>query len=302
MTQKASQPNWISPMLATLEKRPFFEKGWIFEKKFDGIRCLVFAKGDTIKMYSRNHKLINNTYPEILTSLATLSAKNYIIDGEIVTEEGKLNSFSKLQTRMHRISPTKKMQLTFFIFDLLYFDNQDLRKLPLEERKKHLKHLLKFNRVARFCSHRSTNGKGFYQQVIKKGFEGVIAKRKDSTYKSKRTRDWLKFKAVNDDDFIIGGFTKPQGSRKGFGALLIGFYQKGKLRYAGKVGTGFSEEMLMFLSKKLEKLTAKESYFSDSIKEKNVTYVKPKLIAKIAFTERTKDKKLRHPSFLGLKI
>jgi len=193
------------------------------------------------------------------------------------------------------------MQLTFFIFDLLYFDSRDLRKLPLEERKKHLKHLLKFNKVARFCSHRLTNGRAFYQQVTKQGFEGVIAKRKDSTYKSKRTRDWLKFKAVNDDDFIIGGFTKPQGARKGFGALLVGFYQKGKLRYAGKVGTGFSEEVLMLLSKKLEKLTSKKSYFTDSIKEKNVTYVKPKLVAKIAFTERTKDKKLRHPSFLGLR-
>lgn len=295
------QPNWISPMLATLVKNPFFEKGWLFEKKFDGIRCLVFFKNKKIKMYSRNHKLINHTYPEILEKLSSRSSKDFIIDGEIVVGQGKLGSFSKLQTRMHRLSPEKKLFLSFFVFDLLYFDHQNLQKLPLIERKQHLKKVFTFNRTVRFCSHRITNGKSFYKKVTKEGFEGVIAKKINSTYKSKRTRDWLKFKAVNDEDFIIGGYTKPQGSRIGFGAVLIGFYKNKKLKYAGKVGTGFSEETLHLLSKKFDKLKSDKSYFTDPIENKNVTFLKPKLVAKITFTEWTKDNKLRHPSFLGLR-
>lgn len=295
------QPSWISPMLATLVDEPFSKQGWLFEKKFDGVRCLVFVKDQTIKLYSRNKKLMNRTYPEIVKGLERYKKMNFIMDGEIVFKQGKVEHFSALQARMHKLTPTERVHLNFFAFDLLYYQGKDLRKLPLIERKKLLKSKFLFSVPIRYTSHILTSGESAFKKMIKQGWEGVIAKKSHAPYESKRGRYWLKFKAVNQQEFVIGGYTTPQRSRIGFGALLIGFYENKKLKYAGKVGTGYSEKLLSSLSKKLKKIEIKTSPFATPIQEKNAHFVSPKLVCECGYTEWTKNHKLRHPRFLSLR-
>lgn len=301
MPVKKKQPSWIAPMLATLVDKPFSKRGWLFEKKFDGVRCIVFMKDQTVKLYSRNKKLMNQTYPEIVKGFEKYKKINFIMDGEIVFKQGKIEHFSPLQSRMHRFSFIEEKNLNFFAFDLLYYLDNDLRNLPLIERKKLLKSKFSFSIPIRYTSHIVTFGVNAFKKITKQGWEGVIAKNSQAPYLSKRGRYWLKFKAVNQQEFVIGGYTKPQKSRVGFGSLLIGFYENKKLKYAGKVGTGYNEELLMYLSKKLKKIEIKTSPFINPIKEKNAHFVSPKLVCECGYTEWTKDHKLRHPRFLSLR-
>ncbi len=293
---KGRQPSWISPMLATLHKKPFSDSDWIFEKKLDGIRCLVFSKDGKIKMMSRNKIALNTTYPHISNALEKNKNLNFIIDGEIVYERGKLNSFAMLQ----KLDKTKVKKTRLFVFDIIFLNGFDLTRLPLIKRKEILKKSFKFSQVLSFMTYRKTNGSAYFKQVVSQGFEGIIAKKKNSEYLSKRTREWLKIKSVNRQEFVICGFTSPEGSRKGFGALLLGFYKNNKLQYAGKVGTGFDDKELTSLYAKLKSIVVKSSPFE---KEPNVkaNWVRPKFIAECSFTEWTDENKLRHPSYLGLR-
>lgn len=304
--EKRLQPNWISPMLATLVDTPFSHKDWLFEKKFDGVRCLAFRKGNDLILYSRNKKNMSNTYPEILHALDKQKCQSFIIDGEIVAESGKLKSFSKLQNRMNILSAETaskiRVKVAYYVFDILYLNGFDLRSVPLIERKKILKSALSFGGPIRYTSHTLKEGERFFKAACKKGWEGAIAKRADSKYLSKRSREWLKFKAVLSQEFIICGYTAPQGSRIGFGALLIGYYEKGELRYAGKVGTGYDTDLLLKLTKKLRSIEREKSPFSENLKIQGAHWVRPSLLCEIGFTEWTNDGKLRHPRFLGLRM
>ena len=205
---------------------------------------------------------------------------------------------------MHVRVPDKallKIKVSFVVFDMLYARGALLTKLPLLERKKILKSSSIFSARVKYLPHRVEHGERFFKEAAKKGWEGLIAKRADGKYLSKRSRDWLKFKCKVTQEVVICGFTKPQGSRVGFGALLIGYFKKGVLKYGGKVGTGYDTALLEALSKKLKRLERKTSPFKTDIKEKNVHWVEPKLIAKVAFTEWTQAGRLRHPVFLQLK-
>lgn len=303
--KKKAQPAFVSPELATLVNEPFSDKNWIFEKKLDGVRCIVVRKGDKITLYSRNRKKMNQTYPELIEPLKKQNAKSYIVDGEIVTEKGKLGSFSKLQGRMNiqqaSKAALKKTPVSLYLFDLIYLEGYDFRKVPLLERKKALKKALSYRGRIHFTSHRLKEGEKYFREACKRGWEGVIAKKARSIYLSKRTRDWLKFKGTNEQEFIICGYTPPSGSRVGFGALLIGYYEGKKLRFAGKVGTGYDTEMLKSLGKKLQSIEKSKSPFSEDVRIKGAHYVQPTLVCQIGFTEWTLDKKLRHPRFLGLR-
>jgi bifunctional non-homologous end joining protein LigD len=302
--KKIGQPTWISPELATLIKEPFSDPDWIFEKKFDGVRCIVVRRDGKVTLYSRNKKKMNQSYPELIKPFLSQKRKQFIIDGEIVTDQGKLGSFSKLQERMHRLDPKEKLKripVVMYVFDLLYLDGYDLRKSPLLQRKKVLEKAFSFKAKIHFTEHVIKQGESFFSKVCKKGWEGVVAKKKDSEYQSKRTRQWLKIKGFNRQELIIVGYTDPAGSRVGFGSLLLGYYDKGKLCYAGKVGTGFDRKFLQMLSQKLKKLERKKSSLGVNIKEKGAHFVRPTLVCEIAFTEWTSDGKLRHPSFLGLR-
>lgn len=303
--RKKRQPTWISPELATLVKEPFSKKGWLFEKKFDGVRVIVVKKGDRVSLYSRNKKKMNVTYPELLPYFRKQKAEEFIVDGEIVAGEGKLGDFSKLQGRMgiqkEEKARSRGISISVYLFDILFLEGYDFRRVPLLQRKKVLKKALSFEGKLHYTSHLVTKGKAFFERVCKKGWEGAIAKDCHSIYTSKRTKKWLKFKGSNRQEFIICGFTDPAGSRMGFGSLLIGYKKGKKIIYAGKVGTGFNDETLNKLGKKLRSLEKKKSPFDDPISVKKAHYVKPTLVCEIAFTEWTSDGKLRHPSFLGLR-
>ena len=305
--KKKKQPEWMSPMLAKLTHDVFSDEEWIFERKLDGERCLVFKNGSEVNIMSRNKKNLNDTYPEIVSALKKQRTGNFIADGEMVAFEGKITSFSELQKRMHLQNKDEiknsKTKVYFYFFDLMFLKDQDLTKLPLIERKKILDKIISFKDPLRFTAHRNESGEKFYEEACKKKWEGLIAKKADSHYVHSRSSHWLKFKCENQQEFVIGGYTDPQGERKGFGALLLGFYEDGKLQYAGKVGTGYTDKMLEDLHSKMSKIETDEPEFEENkdLPAKNVHWLKPKMVGEVAFTEWTKTNKLRHPRYLGLR-
>lgn len=284
------------PMLATLTKKHFSDSHWIFEKKFDGVRCIVVKKGKRVTLYSRNRKRLNISFPELVTPFER-ERGDFVVDGEIVA-----SSFSKLQERIHVKNPSKvkrAIKVSIYLFDILNDDGISTTKLSLLERKKLLKKRIKFGDGVRYTTHRKTQGERFFKEACKKNWEGLIAKRAESRYVHRRSRDWLKFKCVKEETFVICGFTHPQGSRVGFGALLIAYPGTGKLRYAGKVGTGYDTALLKSLTTRLKRLERKTSPFqNDKIPSREVTWVQPRIKCKIGFTERTSSGLLRHPRFL----
>ena len=304
--RKRVQPAWIAPMLATLTDERFSREGWLFEPKLDGERCLVFRHGIELRLFSRNRQQLNETYPEVTAVFNGQKTRFFIADGEIVAFKDGITSFSMLQKRMQVKKPTADLLRTvpvwLYLFDLLYLDDYDTRRVPLRFRKQLLRETFDFRASLRLTEHRETQGEAYYRQACRKHWEGVIAKNGESIYVSKRTRDWLKFKCVQEQEFVIGGYTDPHGKRIGFGALLVGFYRRGKLLYAGKVGTGYDEATLQRLGRQLAQLeTASSPFAADRLPRAGVHWVKPKLVAQIGFTEWTADGKLRHPRFLGLR-
>jgi bifunctional non-homologous end joining protein LigD len=303
--KKKAQPAWVDPMLATLTKERFSRKGWIFECKFDGERCLTFKRGSKVRLLSRNGKIINGNYPELADAFQEQSGHDLIADGEVVAFDGGITSFAKLQGRMQVHNPQEArhsaVDVFYYLFDLIYLDGYDISNLELHQRKKLLRQAINFRDPIRFTAHIDTEGEAYYQEACRKGWEGIIAKRAYSAYVHKRSRDWLKFKCLNKQELVIGGYTDPEGGRTGFGALLLGYYDGSKLIYAGKVGTGFNIKTLRSLGKKLTDLERDKPQFYEEVKEKGVHWVKPKLVAQIGFTEWTQHGKLRHPRFLGLR-
>lgn len=295
-------------MKASLTDDYFDDPDWIYERKLDGVRVLVVKDGSEAKLFSRNKKLMNDTYPELEDPCKNLSSESYIADGEIVAFDGKLTSFSKLQKRMQVKDREKARSLNpkvyLYLFDLIYLDNYDLSKLPLRSRKKLLSELLdsKEDRI-RYTTHRNEDGIKYYKEACEKGWEGVIAKDATSTYAHSRSKKWLKFKCASGQELVIGGFSEPQGSRKGFGALLVGFYDNDDFKYAGKVGTGYDDAFLEKWRPKLDKIERKTSPFSDYADDKGGKYhwVQPKYVGEFGFTEWTNDNKLRHPRFQGMR-
>lgn len=301
----APHPDWTAPMLATLTDDRFSDPGWLYERKLDGERALAFRDGDRVRLLTRNRKDLGQTYPEIAEALGTATPEDFVADGEIVAFEGGVTSFSRLQARMQikdaEAARQSDVRVFYYLFDLLHLDGQDLTALPLRARKSVLKRAFGFADPIRFTPHRVEEGEAFFREACDKGWEGVIAKRADAPYVHSRSRDWLKFKCAAGQELVIGGFTEPEGSRKGFGALLVGYYEDGALRYAGKVGTGFDDAFLESFRQKLDGLSRKTAPFDDPPAGDGVTWVSPELVAEIGFTEWTSHGKLRHPRFLGLR-
>lgn len=291
-----TKASFIAPQLATLSDQVFSDPEWIFEEKFDGIRCIAVQSKGTLTLYSRNRKKLNESFAPIVKALEGKTKADFIADGELVAFDKGITSFSKLQQR-----DQKKVPLYLYLFDLLLWDGIDLRKQPLLQRKKQLKAHFPFNEKIRYTPHKQEQGEAAFKRASQKGWEGIIGKRADGLYQSKRTREWLKFKCVLGQELVIGGYTDPQGSRTGFGALLVGYYKGNKLHYAGKVGTGYDQHTLTTLGKTLRALTQERCPFDEPVKEKNVHFVTPRLVCEVGFTEWTKDGKLRHPRFLGLR-
>lgn len=303
--RQQAQPESIQPMLATLTDDYFSDPGWIFERKLDGERCLVYKQSGAIKLGSRNKKDLSKKYPELVSALEKTEGTDYIADGEIVAFTGNTTSFSKLQYRMQNDHPTEEdiesTPVFLYLFDLIHLDGYDLSQIPLRKRKYLLRKAIAFKDPIRFLNHRNEEGEAMHRKACEKGWEGVIAKEADSTYVHSRSRKWLKFKCTAQQELVIGGYTDPKGERIGFGALLVGYYENDELQYAGKVGTGFDNELLEKLHDQLKKLKSADSPFTGEIDEKGVQWTKPELVAQIGFTEWTQDNKLRHPRFLGLR-
>jgi bifunctional non-homologous end joining protein LigD len=301
------QPAWLDPELATLTSDRFSDPGWLYERKFDGERCLAYRSGDQLRLLTRNQKQVSGTYPELAAALLAQDRGDFIVDGEVVAFDGEETSFSRLQQRLgvRDAGPdlVAAVPVVFYLFDVLWADGRDLRPLPLAERKEILDGLLSFADPIRQAEHRRHDGETYYAEACAAGWEGLVVKRGDAPYRAGRSRDWLKFKCQNNQEFVIGGYTDPKGARTGFGALLLGYYdQDGKLAYAGKVGTGFSDAVLASLSRTLRGLTRPTSAFDvGALPRSGVHWVEPQLVGQVAFSEWTTAGELRHPRFQGLR-
>jgi bifunctional non-homologous end joining protein LigD len=293
-----------SPMKAVLVDKPFSDPAWIFERKLDGIRCGVIRRNGKARLVSRSGEVMDRTYPELVDALS-VDGPDVVADGEIVAFKGGQTSFERLQGRMGIRDPERARQtgiaVFLYLFDVLCVDGHDVRDRPLRERKRRLREAVRFGGPLRFSTHRVGDGEAYFEHACERGWEGLIAKRSESLYRSTRSRDWLKIKCSHEQELVVGGWTDPKGSRQRFGALLVGYWDGDRLRYAGKVGTGFDGATLERVWKELERLGQRESPFSGQRLPSRAHWVKPELVAQIAFTEWTRDGKLRHPRFLGLR-
>jgi bifunctional non-homologous end joining protein LigD len=305
---------FFEPMKARLVEKPP-AGDWIYEIKYDGFRTLALKSGKDVQLFSRNEKSFNLKFPEIARAVTKLKIKEAIIDGEIAAvDEGGKSSFQLLQAYdLDEVAPP----ILFFAFDLLRLNGKDLRRLTVLERKAQLEKLLKgAPDCIRFSESLDADVNDLMEQARKLGLEGLIGKRKDSVYETGlRTGAWVKLKISLEQEFVIGGYTNPQGSRKFFGSILVGYFEGGKFLFAGKVGTGFNEKSLRALYADLKKIGIAECPFVNLPEKKGdrwspamtvsemrkCHWVEPKLVAQIRFTEWTRDGKLRHPVYLGLR-
>ena len=289
-------PFRVSPMLATLVDKSFHLPGWIYEQKYDGVRILAYKEGSHISLITRNGIVRTDRYPEVGAAVSKLKPRFLLLDGEAVV-------FDKHDVSHFQLLQQGKGPVKYSAFDCLYLNGRDLRSAPLRERRETLTELLLGggHGTIVLSEELAANGLKAFEVAKKRKLEGLVAKNLESKYAEKRSREWLKVKVNRESEFVIGGYTKPSGSRLYLGALLLGVYEGNKLRYAGKVGTGFDTETLRTLSEKLKKLKQEKSPFADEVREKNATFVRARLVAQIAYTEWTKDGRLRHPAFLGLR-
>jgi bifunctional non-homologous end joining protein LigD len=301
----AKLPTSLSPMLATLVDAIPTGDEWLHEIKFDGYRMLCRIDQGKVTIFSRSGKEWTAALGRVADAVGELGLKSAWLDGEVtVVDEYGRTSFQALQ---NALSDPAGGRLVYFVFDVLYLDGYDLQGVSLSERKRLLRSLIpKTASKVRFSVDVPGSGAEFFKQACALGLEGAVSKRADSTYRGGvRTRDWVKVKCAQRQEMVIGGYTDPQGSRSGFGALLLGVHEPdGKLRYSGKVGTGFNDQILASLRRKLDGLAQSTSSFVNpprGFEAKGVHWVKPKLVAEIAFTEWTQDGTLRHPSFQGLR-
>jgi bifunctional non-homologous end joining protein LigD len=293
-------------MLATLTTRRFSDPAWVFERKLDGERCLGYRRGGEVRLLSRNRKRLDGAYPEVAEALGREAETDLVVDGEIVAFEDGRTSFARLQRRMQLRDPDAARRsgvaVFYYVFDLLHLAEYDTRDLPLRLRKALLRRALTYRDPLRYSTHRNTEGEAFYRAACRRGWEGVVAKRADGPYVGRRSPDWLKFKCINQQEMVVGGFTEPAGSRVGFGALLIGYYAGKDLVFAGKVGTGYDVDTLVDLRRQLDALRQDAPPFVGVRgRQPGVHWVRPELVVQVAFTEWTEDGKLRHPRFLGLR-
>lgn len=285
-------------MLATLTDAPFDDPDWVFETKWDGFRMVACLQQGKVTLYSRNGKIISDSYCGVAQALERLNV-NAVLDGELVALDRRgISHFQLLQNALRA-----EATLRYCIFDLMFLDGEDLRDLTLLERKVRLRRLLPKHPLLSFSPHRSQHGSKFFKQALEQGLEGIMAKRKSSIYLSgARTSDWLKIKTARRQEVVIAGFTAPRRSRPHFGALVLAVREGKAWRYVGHVGTGFSHAILKELHDKLSALRTSTSPFSVRVKDEAVTtWVRPKLVAEVRFTEWTSAGEMRHPVFLALR-
>lgn len=310
-------PHVIQPMLATLVDEPFDDDEWLYEVKWDGYRAIAFLDEKSLRLVSRNQNDLTNAYPELHSIGKSARARQAILDGEIVAlgEDGR-SSFSLMQQRTgvgeggRRIRRTRDdIPVVYYVFDLLYLDGYNLMRAPLEQRKALLSSILTPDETLRYSDHYVGEGTKLFRAAATRQLEGIIAKRRQSLYLPKRTREWLKMKIVKRQECVIGGYTEPRGAREHFGSLVLGLYEdSGRLIPVGQAGSGFTHETHEMMWKKLENLKSdRNPFFGNVESNRKVHYVKPELVAEIKFGEWTHEGqsgavKMRAPVFQGLRM
>ena len=298
--EKGPMPRTLEPMKAQLVDAAFDDDRWLFEVKWDGIRLVSFIDNGKVSLQTRAGRIVDDEYPQLQAVSRLVNAKQTVLDGEIVAldEEGR-PSFQLLQNRGKEPHP-----MQYVVFDIVYLDGQRLFRVPLEDRKRLLRDIVRDSDLLKYSEHVLGEGKAFFKAAQQKQLEGIVAKLRDSPYQpGMRSSAWLKIKAVRQQEVVIGGFTEPRGGRRHFGALIVGVYEDGKFVYAGHVGGGFDERSLESLAKIMKPLTVKTSPFSGEPPRGNEkpTWVRPKLVAEVKFAEWTRDGVMRQPVFLGLR-
>jgi len=313
---KRPMPTSIHPMLAESVDKPFDGEEWFFEIKWDGYRAIAFIENGGARLVSRNQNDLTPRYPELKDMAKFVKAKTAILDGEVVAldDEGKA-SFSLMQQRTgfrpggRRAAANADVPVLYYAFDLLYLDGYDWRRVPLGERKRKLASLLVAGHAVRYSDHYEKHGKALFEKARQKKLEGILAKKRDSFYEERRTREWLKIKITHRLECVIGGYTEPEGTRAHFGSIVLGLYnKKGQLIHVGQAGSGFDQKALADMWKVLQKLETKKNPFTGDVEAlRKVFWVKPELVAEIEYAEWTggtnegSGPKLRAPVFLGLR-
>jgi ATP-dependent DNA ligase len=277
MSVETQMPEWLEPMAATLTQERFSDPGWLFERKFDGIRLIAYKRGPDVALYSRNR--LRQELPAIADAIARLPANELILDGEM-TWDGHTG---------------------YHVFDVLWLDGRLVTGLPIEERRALLQGLpfrLPLRRVELL------DGAQPWERAARDGWEGVIAKRRGSPYEHRRSKYWLKMKCEASQELVVGGFTDPQGARVGLGALLVGYYEGSDLVFAGKIGTGFDTRLLLDLRRRLDAIELPASPFTKAtgLPRLRAHWARPEIVVQVAFIEWTTHGKLRHPRLLGVRF
>jgi ATP-dependent DNA ligase len=276
-------PDWVEPMAATLTQERFASPEWVFERKLDGIRLLAYKRGQAVELFSRNRLPQNGSYPEVVRAVAELPVKDAILDGEATGVWGRHG------------------KVAYHVFDVLWLDGRDVTGLPLEERQAHLRKLPLRAPLQRVPA--LSDDEHPFERARREGWEGVIAKRRGSLYEQRRSKHWLKMKCEASQELVVGGFTDPQGSRVGLGALLVGYYEGDDFVFAGKLGTGFDTKLLRELRARLDAAEIPKPPFTKAVglPKLRAHWVRPEIVVQVAFIEWTVNGKLRHPRLLGLR-
>ena len=296
-------PTWIAPELASLTHTFFWDPGWAYEEKLDGERVLA-RKDSRVALFTRNGQDVSATYPEVVDALSAVPGR-WWLDGEVVAlDKRDVSNFKLLQQRLQIKNADEarrsSVRVYYYVFDVMYLHGSDTRQLPYSKRRVLVNQLIQPGPVLRVLRPELPVQRTF-TEACRRGWEGLIVKNLSSTYQSKRTNDWQKFKCVNVQELVVVGYTDPRKSRVGFGALLLGYYQNGQLQYAGKVGTGFDIPTLRRLFARMQPFKISVKPILEKVPSKGVHWLRPKLVAEVGFTEWTSDNKLRHPRYVGLR-
>jgi len=312
--EKRTMPTAITPMLASISEKPFDDPAWLFEIKWDGYRAVTFIADGDARLVSRNHNDLTARFSELRALSRLVRAKNAIVDGEVVAlDDHGRPSFSLMQQRTglrshgRQTTPRGELPILYYAFDLLYLDGYDLRRVALADRKRVLREILSDGEIVRYSDHFAGQGLALFDAAKQKGLEGIIAKKANSCYEERRSREWQKIKITQTADCVIGGYTDPEGSRQYFGSLMLGLYNKKKqLIHVGNAGTGFNQLLLKQIAEVLKEIASSASPFTGPTEPKKAHWLKPVRVAEVKFSEWTHETsegglKLRAPVFMGMR-